>query len=82
MAKAVQPPHPYYPVEANIIGYLANERSVASLLGTFITGCIVILGGTLMFVRQRNPSLPWKEKATILWFILSRQELRILDRFE
>ncbi|KAL8824020.1 MAG: hypothetical protein Q9191_005361 [Dirinaria sp. TL-2023a] len=43
-------PHPFYPLEANIVGYLANEYSVPQLLGTFAAGCVVILGLTLALV--------------------------------
>ncbi|KAK3168701.1 hypothetical protein OEA41_005149 [Lepraria neglecta] len=66
-----QLPHPFYPLEANIVGYLANKWSVSTLLGIFIGGWVVILGTTLALVRRHNPTLPSKEKATILWFVLS-----------
>jgi len=69
--KMAQPPHPFYPLEANIVGYLANEISVLQLLGLFAAGCAVILGFTLVLVRAHNPMLPSSEKATILWFVLS-----------
>lgn len=75
MADIVQPPHPFYPLEANIIGYLANEWSVATLLGTFAIGCVVVLGGTLALLRQRNARLPRTEKAIILWHILSMRSV-------
>lgn len=67
-----QPPHPFYPLEANIVGYLVNEASVPKLLGGFAAGCIVILGVTLALVRGHNPKLPSGEKAAILWFVLCK----------
>lgn len=70
--RMAQPPHPFYPVEANIVGYLANEFSVLQLLGLFGAGCAVILGFTLVLVRAHNPRLPSSEKATILWFVLCK----------
>lgn len=69
---ATIPPHPFYPVEANIVGYLANEASLLQLLGAFGAGCVVVLGTTLALVRGYNPSLPTNEKAAILWNVLSR----------
>ena len=63
--------HPFYPLEANIVGYLANRWSVPTLLGIFAAGWVVILGITLALVRSHNPNLPSREKATILWFVLS-----------
>lgn len=68
--RMAQPPHPFYPLEANIVGYLANEISVLQLLGLFAAGCAVILGFTLVLVRAHNPRLPSSEKAIILWFVL------------
>lgn len=67
-----QPPHPFYPVEANIVGYLANEWSMLQLLAAFGSGCAVILGLTLAVVMRHNPTLPPREKATILWFVLCK----------
>ena len=69
---ATSQPHPFYPIEANIVGYLANQWSVATLLGLFASGWVVILGTTLALVQRRNPTLPRMEKATILWFVLSK----------
>ena len=63
--------HPFYPLEAKIVGYLANQWSVTTLLGIFAGGWLVILGATLVLVRSHNPDLPSREKATILWFVLS-----------
>lgn len=70
--RMAQPPHPFYPLEANIVGYLANEFSVLQLLGLFAAGCTVILSLTLVLVRAHNPRLPSSEKATILWFVLCK----------
>lgn len=69
---ATLPPHPFYPVEANIVGYLANEASVLQLLGTFAAGCAVVLGTTLALIKGHNPGLPASEKAATLWNVLSR----------
>lgn len=71
-SKIPQPPHPFYPLEAKIVGYLANEWSVLKLLGVFGSGCVVVLGLTLALVMRQNPSLPSREKATVLWFVLCK----------
>lgn len=68
--KAAQ--HPFYPIEANIVGYLANKWSVLTLLTSFAGGWAVILGSTWALVRRHNPNLPGRDKATILWFVLSK----------
>lgn len=67
----VMPPHPFYPPEANIVGYLANEWSVLTLLGLFAAGWVVILGTTHLLVRNHNPGLSTSDQAALLWFVLS-----------
>ena len=71
VTETIQPPHPFYPVEANIIGYLANEYSALELVGMFALGCVLILGSTLFLLNTWNPRLEGKEKASVIWFILS-----------
>ena len=72
MTKLAQdaPPHPFYPLEANIVGYLANEWSVPKLLGVFFAGCAVELGITLLLVNRFNPTLRKGDKAALLWFVV------------
>lgn len=78
MADAVlsYPPHPFYPIEAKVAGYLANQWSVPVLLVVFFGGFAVILGTTLAIVTRVHPGLPKSDKAIILWFVLSKSHLR------
>ncbi|KAI9838106.1 MAG: hypothetical protein M1819_006262 [Sarea resinae] len=62
--------HPYYPVEVEIVGYLANEWPVPLLLSLFGGGCGLVFALTLLIVRKVHPGLPAKEKLAILWFVL------------
>lgn len=64
--------HGHFPVEAEIVGYLANTYSVPTLLGLFAAGWIVVLGTTNLLVKRQNPSLGSGDKATLLWFVLSK----------
>ena len=64
------PPHPFYPIETELVGYLANDWSVPTLLGVFAAGWAVILTITMTLIKRHNPSLPVGEKATIMWFVL------------
>ena len=64
------PLHPFYPLEANIVGYLANEWSVPKLLGVFFAGCAVELAITLLIVNRFNPTLKKGDKAALLWFVV------------
>jgi cholestenol delta-isomerase len=67
--------HPFYPLEADIVGYLANEWSVLTLLGVFAAGWVVILGVTQILVTRHNPTLGTADRYAILWFVLSEWSL-------
>jgi cholestenol delta-isomerase len=62
--------HPYYPLDANIAGYVANESTVLSLLGSFVAGCAAIFVFTYLIVKRVNPRLPTSELITVMWFVL------------
>ncbi len=64
--------HPYYPVEAEIVGYLANEYSTPMILTVFLAGCSVIIGLTSTMINRRNRNLPTSEKITIMWFAICK----------
>jgi len=66
------PTHPYYPLEIEIVGYLANDYSVPQLLGIFAAGCAAILGFTHVVAKARNPGLPKGEILRIMWFVLCK----------
>lgn len=69
---ATKLPHPYYPIEIEIVGYLANDYSVPALLACFAAGCAVILGFTHYVAKVRNPELPASEIVRIMWFVLCK----------
>ena len=70
VATSTKIPHPFYPLEAEIVGYLANEQSVPLLLGLWFLGCLVLYGITQGLVRRFNPGLSGWERAAICWFII------------
>ncbi len=64
-------PHPFYPLDAEVVGYLANEYSVPVLLGTFAIGCVIILGATSTLIGRNSPILSSGDRWAILWNVLS-----------
>ncbi|KAL9007465.1 MAG: hypothetical protein Q9173_007273 [Seirophora scorigena] len=64
-------PTGHFPVEAEIVGYLANSYSVPTLLFFFAAGWLVVLGATYLLVDRHNPMLGSGDKVTILWFVLN-----------
>jgi len=70
-SKISHPPHPYYPLEVEIVGYLANEWSVPLLLFTFAAGCTFIFSLTRVIVKRIQPTIAKNELLTVMWFVLS-----------
>ncbi|KAL9585178.1 MAG: hypothetical protein Q9212_001671 [Teloschistes hypoglaucus] len=71
LKKILGGPTGHFPVEAEIVGYLANSWSVPTLLSVFAAGWAVILGATNLLVERHNPTLRSRDKAAILWFVLN-----------
>lgn len=63
--------HPYFPLDAEIVGYAANEWSVPALLGVFFGACTILFTGTYFVAKSINPRLHKSELVTIMWFVLS-----------
>lgn len=63
--------HPYFPVNAEIIGYAANEWSVPALLGVFFSACAVLFVTTYFVAKSITPDMRRAELLTIMWFVLS-----------
>lgn len=62
--------HPYYPIEAQIAGYLANKWNTLELLLMFSAGCAAIFSVTYAIVKRVRPNLSNGDLATIMWFVL------------
>jgi len=72
--------HPYYPLEVEIAGYLANDQGVVSLLAQFFGGCAVLFFATYLVVKRFHPNLPKSELITVMWFVLSEYQFRCWNR--
>jgi len=69
--------HPYYPLEVEIAGYLANDQGVVSLLSQFFGGCAVLFYATYLVVKRFHPQLPRHELITVMWFVLSKSRFLV-----
>jgi len=63
------PPHPFYPIEVELIGYLANDKSTLSLLLIFLAGLIVICTTSWCVVSKYYPRVRTVDKWALLWFM-------------
>lgn len=70
--KIPHPPHPYYPLEVEIVGYLANDLTVPQLLASFAAGCAGIFLVTYLAAKKMKPTLRGSELLQILWFVLCK----------
>lgn len=68
--------HPYYPLEADIVGYSPNQTSVLKLLVSAGGGCAALLGLTLTVASYVQPTLRLADRIAILWFVLCMNDLR------
>jgi len=63
--------HPFYPLEIEIVNFVANDKSVPYLLSLFLGGWAVILVLTWLSAAKFAPHLRALDKMVILWFILT-----------
>lgn len=64
--------HPYYPLYRPIPNYAANSLEMPELLTIFAIGCTVLLSITWFILGKTSARTHGWDKATILWFTLSR----------
>ncbi|KAF1844471.1 Emopamil-binding protein [Cucurbitaria berberidis CBS 394.84] len=62
--------HPYYPLEVEIAGYLANKWGTLELLTMFTAGLAVIFSLTYAMVKRLRPNASTGDLATIMWFVM------------
>ena len=69
-SSAPLPPHPFYPLELQLVGYLPNDWDIPTLVATFFAGWAVVLGVTDVVAGRLNPDLRGWNRALVLWFVL------------
>ncbi|OCK76156.1 EBDP4, emopamil-binding protein [Lepidopterella palustris CBS 459.81] len=67
---SILPAHPYYPVEVEIAGYLANHWDTMTLVSMFSAGCAAIFAVTYVIVRRIRSNISNSDMSTIMWFVL------------
>ena len=70
-SKLSLPPHPFYPLELELVGYLANDKDVVTLLTIFLAGCVVLCGTVWVSVSRYSAQLRKIDKCILIWFVLS-----------
>ncbi|KAF2740831.1 EBDP4, emopamil-binding protein [Polyplosphaeria fusca] len=66
----VIPLHPYYPINVEIVGYVANKWNTFELCGLFASGCTIIFSLTYLAVKRLRPQVSTSDLLTVLWFVL------------
>jgi cholestenol delta-isomerase len=62
--------HPYYPIDAEVPGYSANESPLLEILGVVGTSVVMLLAVTLAAISKMRPTLNKADRLAILWFVL------------
>ena len=71
ITEMVPPLHPFYPLGSEIVGYLANDWNVPTMLAAFVGCMVVLMGSTYMAVERFLPNLTSGNKFALHWFVLS-----------
>ena len=69
------PNHPYYPLDANVVGYQPNQTPVLELILSAGGACTVLLGVTFALASYVRPKLQLADRIAILWFVLCKMAL-------
>ena len=64
------PLHPFYPVDLQMPGYMANTKEALELLVSLMSGLLVILSAIWLSTSRLSPRLLISDKLTIMWFAL------------
>lgn len=72
MASVAAPLHPYYPLEAEIIGYLANDWHFLTLIAVFAAVCLFVFSVTYVVAKNVNPRIGTGELWIVMWFVLCK----------
>ena len=64
--------HPYYPLEVEIVGFLANNMPVPMLLGSFAVGVAVISSVAYALSKRAKDQLSTADVLTVIWFAICK----------
>lgn len=62
--------HPYYPLGANLPGYVPNTLSMPALISRFALACGIVFVTTSVVAKQIRPKITKRQLATTTWFVL------------
>ncbi|EXJ92690.1 hypothetical protein A1O3_01242 [Capronia epimyces CBS 606.96] len=63
--------HPYFPIETEIVNFIANDMDLFQLLATFGACCVVVLSAGWLIASRVSPRLKTGDKLAVLWFCLT-----------
>lgn len=76
MPIATKPTHPFFPVGIEVANYLANDRDVLTMVGSFLGAWVVLLGFTWLAAGVLSPRMKKLDKLILIWFTLSKNSQR------
>lgn len=63
-------PHPFYPLDSNLVGYVAMDWDVYGIFTVFGVGIMVVLLATRMVSQKLSPNLHGRDQAFAVWFMI------------
>ena len=64
--------HPFYPVDVELDGYLANQRSAFHMVCMFLVAAVAVLCLTSALILRSFSGLRRSDKLAVEWFVLSK----------
>ena len=64
-------PHPFYPIDSILHGYVENDWKVGEIFGVFGGSLAALAATTFAIVRGILPELSVRDLAVVIWFVLS-----------
>ncbi|KAJ5095242.1 EBDP4 emopamil-binding protein [Penicillium argentinense] len=74
-------PHPYYPLNLKVVGYVPNEWTSLTLVSIFASACAITFLAVYTLTMKVHPKVSRSDLWTIMWFVLSGSIHLILEGY-
>lgn len=71
-------PHPYYPLDSDLVGYVANTWTVGGVFAVFTTGVVTVMTIARVITKRVNPTLRPRDRWLAAWFMVCKYTYPLL----
>ena len=79
MTAAVPVPHPYYPLDSELLRYVANDWNAGGVFVVFFAAVSMVVATARMIAKAVKPSLKGRDLTLVVWFMLCKS-IRLCNR--